>query len=134
MIKLQNNDILNFNTILEGRMMRIKRRVAEETLWDVLKNYIIRHTNEEGITSNYVPELAFHYHECTESPVPHFMRPILIIIAQGSKFVKSAKMILYTRKAAFLSALLICPLRVVSSRQAEINPICQYQLNLILVL
>ena len=86
--------------------MEIGERLDEGKLWKVLKNHIISGINKEDIVRNHIPELSFHYHESPEAPLRHFMRPIFIIIAQGSKFVKiGEKDFIYPEGCFFVSAI-----------------------------
>lgn len=68
--------------------MGYSSRVDEGNLWKVLKSLIICNVNKQDICLRRIPELSFHYHEDPEMPLRHFMRPILIVVAQGAKFVK----------------------------------------------
>lgn len=80
-------------------------RVDEGNLWKVLKSLIICNVNKQDICLRRIPELSFHYHEDPEMPLRHFMRPILIVVAQGAKFVRIGQDdLVYPEGCFFVSA------------------------------
>lgn len=80
-------------------------RIDAANLWKILKSSIEGNAEADGVFQGGMPELTYHRHECPEMPVRHFMRPVLIVIAQGSKFVRIGKEdFVYPEGSFFISA------------------------------
>lgn len=63
-------------------------RVDSEKCWSVLKETLLRNTPESGTFQTPVRGLLFHRHTGNEEPKPRFYQPVIIVVAQGKKWVK----------------------------------------------
>lgn len=54
--------------------------------WDWLKSAIIRKTGgKDGTLQTGIAGICFHYHTQDEVLMPHFLEPVIILVAQGTK-------------------------------------------------
>lgn len=103
--------------------MRGAERIHEEKWWKLLKEAASRQTGGAGDFETAIPALKFHSHIQTEKPIPHFLKPLIIVILQGSKYVRiGAEEIRYAERES-----LLCTVDMpVSSCVLEASPECPY--------
>ena len=64
-------------------------RVDTGKSWTILKETILRNTpSPSGCGPTAIKGLLFHCHVGDADPKPHFFEPVIIVVAQGKKFVK----------------------------------------------
>lgn len=80
-------------------------RVHADAAWALLRTAILRHTaSGSGTSPTAVKGLAFHRYERGEDPKPHFFRPVIIVVAQGKKWVRiGAEEYRYGENACFIA-------------------------------
>ncbi len=65
------------------------RRVSVGTGWSILKDMILRSTPADGGSyKTPVSGMTFHRQINNADPKPHFMEPVVIVVAQGTKLVR----------------------------------------------
>lgn len=86
--------------------MGICDRLDENRWWDCLKDIILRNTGENGSFQTDIRGVMFHRHTLPEMPVSHFLRPLLIVMVQGTKYVRiGSEDFSYSARDCFVTAL-----------------------------
>lgn len=68
--------------------MSVHDRIDEGRWWGYLKDMVLRNTGENGSFQTGIRGVMFHRHTIPEIPVSHFMSPVLIVMVQGTKYVR----------------------------------------------
>ena len=67
-------------------------RVDMKKSWELLASAIFRSTaSGQGTTDAAVRGLAFHRYVSASTPMPRFLKPVIIVVAQGRKLVRIGK-------------------------------------------
>lgn len=63
-------------------------RVDVKRSWTMLADAVLRNTVGSGTFATGIKGLAFHRYTRGEEPKPHFLQPVVIVVAQGKKLVR----------------------------------------------